>query len=183
MQNRARARWIGRRLRRAAALGMAVSWLCLGGYDGALGAAASPTNPKAKSLFGEADGAAGFRTWLPRALAGDPAAAYKIGRAYSEGQRHRADFAEAAHWFRKAARAGHAPAQADLAMLYGKGLGVPRDYVKAYAWFAVAAENGDYGLSGDQAGELRHMMAAFLTPDQRREAERLAAELRNPSDP
>lgn len=177
------AKWAGRWLRRAATLSVAVSWLCLGGYDGALGAAAPMTDPNGNSLSGAQDGAAGFKILLPRALAGDSGAAYKIGRAYSEGQRHRADFAEAAHWFRKAARAGHAPAQADLAMLYGKGLGVPRDYVKAYAWFAVAAENGDYGLSGDQAGELRDMMAAFLTPAQRREAERLAAELRNPSDP
>ena len=171
----------------ATVAGVALTWLCLASGDGGLGAKdlgardydpgifeagagqrSTPTRPQ-----GEAD----FKTWLPRALSGDPHAAFRLGRAYAEGESRIEDFGEAARWFRLAAQAGHGPAQADLAMLYGKGLGVPQDYVWSYAWFAAAAENMAHGRARDQTIELRDMMAAFLSPEDRARAERLAAEL------
>ncbi len=162
---------------------VALSWLCLLGSVSANGAerdlstrlAVVPDETQRPAAPGERSE---FAAWLPRALSGDPEAAYRLGRVYARGQGREEDLIQAAHWFRKAAEAGHAPAQLGLATLYGKGLGVPLDYVRSYVWFAVAAENRDYGMARDQALELRDMMAAFLTPEQYTEAERLAAEWR-----
>jgi TPR repeat protein len=157
--------------------GVAVTWLCLAssddgqsaGRDGVVLAASTPSFSAAQ----END----LKSWLSGALAGDPHAAFKLGRAYAEGSSRSEDYAEAARWLRRAAQSGHGAAQADLAMLYGKGLGVPQDYVWSYAWFAAAAANMPFGRARDQALELRDMMAAFLTPEQRPRAERLAKQL------
>ena len=163
----------------AAALGgVAVVWLCLASGDGGLGAKGPDPADAGLAPATESWSEAEFEAWLPRALAGDPTAAFRLGRAYSEGPGRSEDFGEAARWFRKAAEAGHGPAQADLAMLYGKGLGVPQDYVWSYAWFAAAAENMVHGRAREQTLELRDMMAAFLSPDERARAERLAAQLK-----
>ncbi len=167
----------------ATVAGVALTWLCLASGDGGLGAKdyeprifdagagqrLAPTGPQSET---------DFKAWLPRALSGDPHAAFRLGRAYAEGESRSEDFGEAARWFRRAAQAGHGPAQADLAMLYGKGLGVPQDYVWSYAWFAAAAGNMADGRARDQTLELRDMMAAFLSPEDRARAERLAAELK-----
>ena len=160
---------------------VALGWLCLVGSvvaDGGAGErfirlAAVGDDTERPDMPG---GRSEFDTWVPRALAGDPEAAYRLGQVYVRGAGRKEDLIEAAHWFRKAAEAGHAPAQLGLATLYGKGKGVAQDYVQSYVWFAVAADNREYGLARDQALELRNMMAAFLTPEQRAEAERLAAE-------
>ena len=168
----------------AAALGgVAVMWLCLAVGDGGLGAK-SP-DPKAAGLgsaglesVGAPSGDA-FHLWLPRALAGDPTAAFRLGRVYAQGSSRAEDFGEAARWFRKAAETGHGPAQAELGMLYGKGLGVPQDYVWSYAWFAAAADNMAYGRAREQSLELRDIMAAFLSPEERARAERLAEQLKS----
>ena len=140
---------------------------------GSSGAAAAGAAPTTESLDGPAPA---FRAWLPGALAGDPAAAYKLGPAYLDGASRREDRAEAAHWLTRAAGAGHGAAQLDLAMLYGKGLGVPQDYVRSYAWFDLAAGNLEAGPRRERALELRDMMAAFMTPAERAEAIRLAGE-------
>ncbi|HEY5597195.1 MAG TPA: hypothetical protein VIK47_00195, partial [Kiloniellales bacterium] len=97
-------------------------------------------------------------------------------RAYADGAVTRADMAEAARWFRRAADRGSARAQNDLAMLYTKGLGVPQDYVQSYVWFDLAAARFATGRRHDQAAEMRDMMAAFLTPEQLSEAKRRSAE-------
>jgi TPR repeat protein len=167
---------------RAAAMAvLTLSGLYFMGSTGATGAeldlstylAAVPAETERPNLSNSRDE---FAAWLPRALAGDREAAYRLAQVYARDADRWEDLTQAAHWFRKAAEAGHAPAQLGLATLYGKGLGVSQDYVRSYAWFAVAAETRDYGLARDQALELRDMMAAFLTPEQRAEAERLAAE-------
>jgi len=157
----------------------ALSWLCLlgsanSGEPGFSTQQAVVPDPMERAVAsGERDA---FAAWLPRALAGDPEAAYRLARVYADGAGPAADLGEAALWFRKAADAGYAPAQLGLATLYGKGQGVPLDYVQSYVWFSRAAENREYGMARDQALELRDMMAAFLTPEQRAEAKRLAAE-------
>lgn len=157
--------------------GVALTWLCLASGDDGLGLGREgvvlASGTPSFSAVQEND----LKTWLSGALAGDPHAAFKLGRAYAEGSSRSEDYAEAARWLLRAAQSGHGPAQADLAMLYGKGLGVPQDYVWSYAWFAAAAANMPFGRARDQALELRDMMAAFLTPDQRPRAERLAEQL------
>ena len=158
--------------------GVAITWLCLASSDGGsvaeIAAAAGAAEVSPALSWSEAE----FDVWLPRALAGDPRAAFMLGRSFAEGTGRWEDFGEAARWFRKAAEAGHGPAQADLARLYGKGLGVPQDYVWSYAWFAAAAENMAYGGAREQTLELRDMMAAFLSPDERARAKRLAEQLK-----
>jgi len=149
-----------------AALVLAVSVFWAGGV--AAGTAARP--PGELSPKGDI-----FRQWLPRALAGDATAAYKIGDAFSGSGARTEDFIEAARWYLKAARRGHVRAQNDLAMLFAKGQGVPQDYVRAYALFDLAAAGFEQGRRRDQAVELRDMMAAFMSPEQFGEAARLAA--------
>ncbi len=161
----------------ATAAGVALTWLCLASGDGGVIAAGYDAKAGQHLWSNESSSEVAFKTWLPRALAGDPHAAFRLGRAYAEGNGRSEDFGEAAHWFRQAAQAGHGPAQADLAMLYGKGLGVPQDYVWSYAWFAAAAENMAMGRERDQVAEMRDMMAAFLSPEERTRAQRLAAQL------
>jgi TPR repeat protein len=115
-----------------------------------------------------------FRTWLPRALRGDSVAQFELGAAFSTGRSEAEDFAEAARWFKMAAHQGNPRAQNGLAILYSKGLGVRRDFMEAYVWWDLAAERFEHGLRHNQALELRDMVAAFMTPEQLREAEHLA---------
>ena len=156
--------------------GVALTWLCLASSDdGQISGREGVVLASSTSSFSavrEND----LKSWLTGALAGDPHAAFRLGRAYAEGSSRSEDYAEAARWLRRAAQSGHGPAQADLAMLYGKGLGVPQ-YVWSYAWVAAAAANMPLGRARDQALELRDMMAAFLSPEQRSRAERLAKQL------
>jgi len=117
-----------------------------------------------------------FRQWLPAALAGDATAQYELGQAYANDAVTLEDLSEAARWYRQAANQGNARAQQDLAILYNKGAGVPQDYVQAYVWFDLAAVRFSTGRRHDQAAEMRDMMAAFLTPEQLIEAQRLSEE-------
>jgi len=119
-----------------------------------------------------------FRRWTPLALRGDPLAQFRLGRAFVTGRTEPEDFAEAARWLRKAAEQGLPRAQSDLAVLYEKGLGVQQSYVEAYAWLDVAAARFGYGQRRDRALEMRDMLAAFMTPEQRTRAQALAAERR-----
>ncbi len=73
---------------------------------------------------------------------GDSTAQYNLGVFYHLELGDRADFAQAAHWYEKAAKRGLAQAQVNLGMLYSDGLGVPQDYRKAMRWFARAADQG-----------------------------------------
>ena len=159
--------------------GVAVTWLCLASGDGGVRAGPAEYGFTPHTARTGALGGADLKSLLSDALAGDPKAAFQLGQAYTAGESHKADFAEAAYWLRRAAQAGHGPAQADLAMLYGKGRGVPQDYVWSYAWLAAAAQNMPDGRTRDQTLEMRDMMAAFLSPEQRPRAERLAKQLQD----
>jgi TPR repeat protein len=61
---------------------------------------------------------------------------------YFQGECTRADPAEAAAWFRRAADQGLAGSQSMLAVMYEKGVGVERDAAEAARWRALA-EKGD----------------------------------------
>jgi len=74
---------------------------------------------------------------------GDPLAFFEVGAVYTEGRGVKADLAEAAKWYQKAADAGIAPAQYRLASLYEKGTGVARDLAKAKVLYERAAEQGN----------------------------------------
>lgn len=53
------------------------------------------------------------------------------------------DYAQAVHWFLKAAEQGHANAQCHLAFCYRRGKGVPQDYAQALQWYHKAEEQGN----------------------------------------
>ena len=55
------------------------------------------------------------------------------------------DYAQAAHWYLKAADQNHPLAQFNLGMMYAAGHGVPRDTAKSMEWMQKAADLGDAG--------------------------------------
>ncbi len=71
--------------------------------------------------------------WYRRAVEqGNASAQYNLGVKYYNSLPQ--DHAEAAKWFRKAAK-GNADAQYNLGVIYDKGYGVPQDYVQAHKWY------------------------------------------------
>jgi putative methionine-R-sulfoxide reductase with GAF domain len=74
---------------------------------------------------------------------GDPVAQFALGARYAQGDEVKQDYAEAVHWFEKAANQGHVVAQATLGAYYWAGRGVPEDLTKAYFWSVLARAGGD----------------------------------------
>ena len=68
---------------------------------------------------------------------------FEIGAVYTEGRGVKADLAQAAKWYQRAADAGVTPAEYRLASLYEKGTGVGRDLAKARTLYQQAAEKGN----------------------------------------
>jgi hypothetical protein len=64
------------------------------------------------------------------------------GESHRWGRGVPQDYAQAVHWFRKAAEQGHAFAQYNLGWCYVHGSGVPQDYAQAVHWFRQGAEQG-----------------------------------------
>lgn len=81
------------------------------------------------------------------ALAGNANDQYAIGSCYDDGDGGvpggRADKAQAAAWYLKAANQGHADAQNNLALLYRDGEGVAESKATAAAWFEKSAMQGN----------------------------------------
>jgi TPR repeat protein len=79
-----------------------------------------------------------------RAGQGDAEAQFSLGVKFArEGAAQ--DYAQAAHWYLKAADQSHALAQFNLAVMYAAGQGVPRDEAKSRVWMQKAADHGDAG--------------------------------------
>ena len=55
------------------------------------------------------------------------------------------DYAQAAHWFRRAAEQGHTVSQYFLGVMYESGRGVPLDEKESVRWFRKAADQGEAG--------------------------------------
>ena len=53
------------------------------------------------------------------------------------------DYAEAMHWYRKAAEQGNAIAQFNLGVMYSNGEGIKRDQTEAVKWYRLAAAQGN----------------------------------------
>ena len=79
-----------------------------------------------------------------RAGHGDAEAQFSLGLQFArEGATQ--DYAQAAHWYLKAADQSHSLAQFNLGIMYGVGQGVPRDEAKSIGWMQKAADRGDAG--------------------------------------
>lgn len=68
---------------------------------------------------------------------------FAIGSRYEAGRDVVQDDAEAAKWYRRAARRGNAQAQFRLGQFYRQGKGVTQDDATALDWLRRAAEQGD----------------------------------------
>lgn len=65
-----------------------------------------------------------------------------MGVLYINGQGVQQNYAQAASWFRKAAKQSHAEAQYNLGISYYKGIGVQKNYEQACFWLKKAADQG-----------------------------------------
>jgi hypothetical protein len=108
------------------------------------------------------------------AARGNPAAENALGLLYAQGdekQRIKADDAEAAAWFTKAAEHGNVSAQYKLGLLYWGGHhGLPKDANKAYFWTVLARAGGQEG-SKDLAKVLANGMTRAQTAAIEQQAE------------
>jgi TPR repeat protein len=99
---------------------------------------------------------------------GHRVAQFNLGVMHDTGQGAVQDFAQAAHWYRLAARQGHAAAQFNLGGLYYEGQGVARDLVRASVWFSLAAVAGFDGAARNRNG-----VASLLNADELAQAQAL----------
>src|SRR5665647_1088542 len=77
---------------------------------------------------------------LARAKVGDADAQLHTGNLFFKGTEVAQDYAEAAKWYRLAARQGRAQAQFNLGMMYDTGLGVAQNHPEAARWYRLAAD-------------------------------------------
>jgi TPR repeat protein len=76
---------------------------------------------------------------------GDAEAQFSLGARFANGKGPALDYAQAAHWYRKAAEQSHALAQFNLGVMYAEGQGVLSDKAQSMLWFDRAAHLGDPG--------------------------------------
>src|SRR6516165_7780823 len=82
-----------------------------------------------------------FSTGAPApSLASQISAAEALGKGDEAWRRK--DYAEAAHWYRRAADQGNSEAQNNVGWLYENGRGVAQDYGEAMRWYRAAADSG-----------------------------------------
>lgn len=87
---------------------------------------------------------------------------------YDKGRGVPQDYAEAAKWFRLAAKQGNAQAQNNLGAMYDKGHGVLQDNITAHMWFNIAGANSsEYGVTNCN-GLAENMTPADISEAQRR---------------
>lgn len=99
------------------------------------------------------------------AAEGDPAAQNLLGTWYQHGTYVKADLAQAASWYLRAAQGGNAWAQNNLGVLYNRGAGVPRDQRQAVAWYAKAAAQDHRWAQANLAWAYQHGSAGELDPE------------------
>ncbi|MEW7847245.1 TonB family protein [Massilia aurea] len=96
--------------------------------------------------------------------AGDPAAQNLLGSWYQHGAHVKADPAQAAIWYERAALSGNAYAQNNLGVLYFRGAGVPRDARQAAYWYEKAAEQGHGWGQANLAWAYEHTLGNDINP-------------------
>jgi TPR repeat protein len=115
--------------------------------------------------------------WYRRAAdQGLARAEFALGSVYQFGHGVPQDYLEATKWYRRAADQGFASAQYNLGSMYYLGLGVPKDLVSAKIYYNLAGSQGHEG-----AIRSRDELEKQMTPDQIREARKLADEWKEKS--
>lgn len=130
---------------------------------------------------GVKEDAAECAKWYEKAAAGGVAhAAAALGGMYNVGNGVPKNDTEANKWLLKGAEGGDVLGQYGIAQAYRNGAGVKQDYVVAYVWLAVAKANPAAAAFGSELqkaiGEDLADTTAHLTPAQKAQAEKLAAE-------
>lgn len=108
---------------------------------------------------------------------GNALAQFYLGDMYENCQGVEQDYQEAARWYSEAADEKLAAAQFRLGHLCENGQGVPQDYVRAYMLFNFAAVSNYRDLARGTAAYRRDCVAAKLTPEQIKDAQRLISEV------
>ena len=124
--------------------------------------------------YNRGDFAKAAEVWHPLALAGDGNSQSGLGLLHLAGFGVRRDNDLARQLFLQSARQGIVQAQMYLSLIYLRGEGVQRDLRIAYMWSEIALAAG-YG----EALDLRDLIAEHLTPEQVREATKLAMDWRS----
>jgi uncharacterized protein len=139
------------------------------------GAIAGPSE-QGWAAYQRGDYETALKLWQPLAAQGNAFAQSNLGFMYDTGQGVPRDLSEAAKWYRLAAEQGNPRAQSNLGSMYAAGEGVPQDFVQAYMWASLAAARFPASAKADrdQAARNRDHVASLMTPEEIKEAERLA---------
>ncbi len=138
--------------------------------------AAEAGDPRAQHMLGflyaqgrgvEKDIAKTLEWWRLSAGQGHPPAQFTLGSLSRTGMGVEEDKKKAAEWIGRAADAGYADAQYLYGVMLAQGDGVGRDLAAAYMWLDMAAAQ-----KGLEAGAYWGAIESFLSPAERREAER-----------
>jgi uncharacterized protein len=106
------------------------------------GAFAGPLED-AGEAFDKGEFATAFQLYRQIAREGHPAAQFRLGDMYAQGQGVDEDPDQAMEWFKLSAGQGYALAQNALGDIYAAGKTVPRDVVAAESWYRRAAVQGE----------------------------------------
>jgi TPR repeat protein len=102
-------------------------------------------------------------------------AQHNLGCCYHEGQGVKSDAVAAVKWVRKASEQNLAKAQYSLGVSCHEGDGVEKNEIEAYKWILLARAQGD-----DKARPNLTLLEGQLTPGQRAEGQRRAADFKAP---
>jgi hypothetical protein len=86
---------------------------------------------------------------------GSADAQFSLGLKCASGKGSAQDYAQAEHWYLKAAEQNHALAHLNLGVMYANGQGQPPDPAKSLLWMQKAADLGDASAQF-RLGELSH---------------------------
>lgn len=114
-----------------------------------------------------------FKEFKEDAEKGIPHAQAAVGVMLHLGQGVKRDLKKALSWYLKAGKNGYEAGLANVGIMYYKGAGVKNDDVQAYAWLDVASH-----IRGGREHNAKVRVAAFLSPQQLKEAKKLAMEYR-----
>lgn len=114
-----------------------------------------------------------FKEFKEDADKGIPHAQAAVAVMLHIGQGVARDLPQALSWYRKAAEKGYEAGVANVGIMYYKGAGIPQNDVQAYAWLDLASH-----MRGGREHNAKARVASFLSAEQRKEAEKLAAAYR-----
>ena len=138
-----------------------------------LGNPAAADIPGGQAAILRGDFAQAFKEFKEDADKGIPHAQAAVAVMLHIGQGVKRDLPKALAWYRKAAEKGYEAGVANVGIMYYKGAGIPQNDVQAYAWLDLASH-----MRGGREHNAKARVAGYLSPKQRKEAEKLATSFR-----